>query len=135
MNCNTLKTRHCFFGGNVSNSHGLPGTYRAFVFTAQHPIFYAIHTLKPPRDAFMSKAHWANALNSDLNAHKRICTCTHNRRDDKLSVKGNHTFLISITALPKKALVKLKERGCEEKRKKREVPSGEVIKRERAKQA
>lgn len=80
----------------------------------------------PPWDAFKSRAHWV-ALNSDLNAHKRICTCTYNRGDGKLSVKRSHTFLISITALPERAMVKLKGRGCEVERKKREVPSGEFI--------
>lgn len=69
------------------------------------------------------------ALHSDLNAHKRICTCTYNREDGELSVKRSHTFLIGITAFPEKAMVKLKGRGCEVERKKREVPSGEVIKK------
>lgn len=69
------------------------------------------------------------ALNSDLNAHKRICTCTYNQEDGELSVKRSHTFLISITALPEKAMVKLKGRGVKWREKKREVPSGEVIKR------
>lgn len=69
------------------------------------------------------------ALNSDLNAHKRICTYTYNQEDGELSVERSHTFLIGITAFPEKAMVKLKGRGCEVERKKREVPSGEVIKK------